>query len=291
MRGNNITDSEIIADIRRVARLLQHSPSSLEYMRHGRFDVTTLRRRFQASWQGIIEAAGLRYTPRTFRRIPATEEICSDLRRVMKEVNHPPTRAEYEARGNFGAETVRRRSGHKLWEDAIASLINVCREEVKSQQRKGGCYRTTEEWLARLHELSQKLGHAPTTREANEGGINAHQLCMRVGCNWVEVLKAAGIDIRRRTRHATLLSTKTEVLMEDVLRISRKLGRPASRLEYKKLGCYSDTTVRNRLGGWRQVKKIVNERFAQERIERRTHSNWINSISSGAEQHSVTSLM
>src|SRR5256885_2092929 len=123
MRGSNITESEIIADIRRVARLLSHSPSSVEYMRLERYDVTTLRRRFKSSWSRIIASAGLRYTPRTFRPIPSTEELRSDLRRVMREIGHPPTRAKYEARGSFGAETIRRRSGQKHLEDAVASLV------------------------------------------------------------------------------------------------------------------------------------------------------------------------
>ena len=262
-----ITDSEIISDIRRVARQLQHSPSSPEYMRHGRFDVTTLRRRFKTSWQRIIQTARLRYTPRTFRRIPSTEELRSDLRRVVREVKHPPTRAEYEASGNFSAETIRRRSGQKLWEDAVASLINVSREEVKRYQRKGGCYRITEEWLKRLHQLSERLGHAPTTRESNTAGINAYQLSLRVGGNWVEVLKAAEIDLRTRTPHATLLSTETEVLVEDVVRVSIRLGRAARRFEYRELGRYSDTMIRSRLGGWRQVKNVVRQKLHEGMIE------------------------
>lgn len=36
-----------------------------------------------------------------------------------------------------------------------------------------------------------ELGHAPTTREANDAGINAHQMCVRVVGNWVDVLASA----------------------------------------------------------------------------------------------------
>ncbi len=257
-----ITDSEIVSDLRRVARLLNHSPSSVEYRRYGRYNVRTVQRRFNRSWRQIIEGAGLRYTPRTCHRIPSTEELQSDLRSVMREIDHPPTRSEYQARGSFGAETVRRRSGQKRWEDAVASLIGVSREEVKRYQRKGGCYRTTDEWLAKLRQLSQKLGHAPTTRESNEAGINAHQLRLRVGGSWTDVLKVAGIDLQCRTRHARLLSTSTDELIEDVVRVSREIGRVAKMREYERSGRYSCTAIRGRVGGWRRVKKVVRERLA-----------------------------
>jgi len=37
-----VSKGEIISDIRAVARLLSHSPSSVEYKRLGRFDVRTV---------------------------------------------------------------------------------------------------------------------------------------------------------------------------------------------------------------------------------------------------------
>jgi hypothetical protein len=259
------TESELIADIRRVARLLRHSPSSVEYARFGRYHVRTLQRRFDTSWRGIVEAAGLRYTSRTSRRIPTTEELREDVRRVASEIGHPPTRRDYDHRGEFGPETIRRRTGEKKWEHAVASLTGFDHEDIKSRQRKGGCYRTTKEWLAKLRELSQKLGHAPTTREANQAGINAHELGNRVGGKWVEVLKAAGIDLNSRSRYAALRSTTTLELLEDVVRVSRRLGRPAKVCEYSARGHYSYTAISRRLGGWRQVKRVVGERLAEER--------------------------
>lgn len=141
--------------------------------------------------------------------------------------------------------------------NALAALTGINPEEVKHRQQRGGCYRTTRDWLTRLRELSQELGHAPTTRESNEGGINAHQLCLRVGGKWVDVLKAAGIDIRSRNKYAILRSTSTEMMIEDVVYISRRLGHIPTLREYKVHGRYSCRAVKNRLGGWRRVKQAV----------------------------------
>ncbi|HEY5883585.1 MAG TPA: hypothetical protein VIT88_02815 [Pyrinomonadaceae bacterium] len=258
---STISKNHIIIDIRRIARLLQHSPSSVEYRRLGRFHIRTVQKKFGVSWQRIVELAGLRYTPRTSSRIPTDQEVRADVFRVVRELNHPPTRREYEASGRFAAETVRRRSGQKRWEDAVASFAGVDREVIKSHQRRGGCYRTTAEWLSRLRELSQKLGHAPTTAEANKSGINANNLRQRVGGNWVTVLNAAGIDLRKRSRQAIALSIETEKFLEDVAKVARRLGRPPTMRDYQKHGCYPSTTARVRLGGWRHVKKTVNERL------------------------------
>jgi len=125
-KGFMISKAQIILDIRSVAQVLKHSPSSVEYMRYGRYDVKTIRRKFKSSWGRIIHSAGLRYTPRTCRRIPSTQELKRDLLRVMREVDRPPKRAEYEVRGLFGAETIKRRCGKKTWEDAVAFLATGC---------------------------------------------------------------------------------------------------------------------------------------------------------------------
>src|SRR5262249_5546794 len=160
---------------------------------------------------------------------------------VARLLGHPPARFEYAVHGNFDAETVRRRSGQKNWENAVATISGLNVEQIKSSQARGGCYRTTEEWLTKLRDLSVKLGHAPTTKEANAAGINSHQLYLRVGGKWAEVLTAAKIDLRKRPKRATLLATRTEVLIEDVLRVSRRLGRPAIAREYALQGQYSST--------------------------------------------------
>ena len=164
--------------------------------------------------------------------------------------------------GQFDAETLRRRSGKARWEDAVAVLTGFDREQIKHQQASGGCYRTTQEWLSKLHALSRELGHAPTTRDANEAGINAHQLCLRVGGKWIDVLQAADIDLQNRNKRAILLTTPTERLVEDLVAIARRLGKVPKAREYEAYGQYSHLALRGRLGGWREVKKLVTHKLS-----------------------------
>lgn len=255
------------SDVRRVARVLGHSPSSVEYARLGRYHIRTLQKRFKVSWKEIIANAALRYTPRTSYRIPTTQELRNDLLRVGHELDHAPTRAEYQARGKFDSETVRRRSGKKYWEDALVLLAGLDREEIKFQQAKGGCYRTTAEWLSKLKRLSLELGHAPTRAESNAGGINAHLLCLRLGGNWNDVLQFAGIDLRKRSRQAKILSTPTQSLVDDVVAVTSRLGFPPTVREYAKYGHYPYTAIRGRLGGWKKVKEIAQVRAGLNLVE------------------------
>src|SRR2546430_6239028 len=122
MKKFRLTKAEIISDLREVARVLGHSPSSVEYRRLGSYDLRTVQRKFKTSWSRIIDAAGLRYSPRTSGRIATTEELKRDLLRVARELDRPPTRGDYQKHGRFDAETIRRRSGKRNWEDAVAAL-------------------------------------------------------------------------------------------------------------------------------------------------------------------------
>ncbi len=262
MKSTRISKGEIIADLRVLARALNHSPSSVEYKRLGGYDLRTVQRKFRLPWSQIINSAGLRYSSRTSGRIACTEELKRDLLRVARELDHPPTRAEYQACGQFDAETMRRRSGMTKWEDAVAALTGLDREEIKRQQARGGRYRTTQEWLSKLQALSRELGHAPTTRESNEAGINAHQLCLRVGGKWIDVLKAAHIDIGKRSKRAILLSTPTETLIADVVVVAKRLGRAPKACEYAAYGHHSYLALRGRFGGWRPVKKLVRQKLS-----------------------------
>src|SRR5438874_7211970 len=259
---SRVTKAEMIADIRNVARALGHSPSSVEYGRLGRFDVRTVQRRFKMSWSRIINCTGLQYSSRTSGRIASTEELKRDLLRVARELDHPPTRGDYQKHGRFDAETVRRRSREQNWANAVAALTGLDREEIKRQQARGGCYRTTEEWLSRLGSLSLEIGHAPTTGEANKAGINAHALCLRISGNWINVLQAAHVDIGNRSERAVLLSTPIETLIEDVVAVGKRLGRAPKVSEYAACGHHSYLALRGRLGGWRQVKKLVNQKLS-----------------------------
>ena len=108
MRKQWVTKGELIADLRRVARLLGRSPSSPEYCWHGRYNEKTYRVKFGGSWAEIVARAGLLYTPRYCYRVPSLEELKRDLARVTRELGQPPepqaVPGAREVRGNREAQ-------------------------------------------------------------------------------------------------------------------------------------------------------------------------------------------
>ena len=283
MNRYRISKAAILSDVRALARSLNHSPSSVEYARSGRYDVRTVQRKFKLKWPEIINSAGLRYVARTSAEIAPTSELKRDVLRVLNELAAPPTKKEYDERGKFDSQVIMRRTGKNIWIDALISLTGLNPPELTEYRARRGCYRSTSEWLSKLNALAKELGHAPTTAEANASGINARSLCKRVGGNWSRVLEAAGIDLRQRKRYAILRETATETMVSDLVALSHRFGRPAKFREYASLGHYSAVALRGRIGSWRRLRQIVARRLAD-------HHNQIR-VSTGTSRTSSESAV
>jgi hypothetical protein len=257
-KKKRIRTSDLIDDIRRVAHEVGRSPSSVEYAKHGKYAVSTLRSRLGNSWRDIIEKrAGLRYTARVCHRIPTDAEIRRDLERVHFSLGHPPSYTDYKHLGAFNVETVKRRQFGKTWPEVVVAFIEADLEEVKRHQRLTWQYQTTAQWLGRVDELARILGHAPTTYEANQHGINVKTIRNRIGGSWHDVLRAAGVDLNRRSKRRILMSTSTQSLIEDVIIVAQKLGRPPSLREYLCRSKFKSVALSGRLGGWAKVTEQV----------------------------------
>lgn len=102
-----ISERELLADLRRVARETTAPLSEREYSSRGEFGVTTFRRRF-GSWNAAKRRAGLQ--TRDPERIDDAL-LLDDLRRVARAVDGSVTERAYADRGEFGVTTLRRRFG------------------------------------------------------------------------------------------------------------------------------------------------------------------------------------
>ena len=190
MPNPKLTPSEIIADIRRLARELGRQPNSEDYRERGRYAHTAPARAF-GSWRAAVEAAGLRF--KDTRRTPArTEaEIERDLRRVARRLGHPPSLAEYAEFGQYHYQTLTKRAGGR-WDQALVKYLRLDQDHAHAATQKARGLRTTAERLAEVRALAKRLRHVPTATEARRHGIATVELLRRVGA-WEEVLNAAGL--------------------------------------------------------------------------------------------------
>lgn len=89
--GAPVEDSELLADLQRVARELgQHTVGHKHYRELGRFDDTTISRRF-GSWNQALEAAGLQFTNR--KSIP-DEDLFENILTLWSHLGRQPRRRE-----------------------------------------------------------------------------------------------------------------------------------------------------------------------------------------------------
>jgi hypothetical protein len=145
--NRNVPESELIADLKRVANELQkNSVSCSEYNTRGRFHSDTLARRF-SSWSKAVEKAGLAKVPRNIKQI-TDEELLVDLKLVAKQIQMSGlTRDEYSERGQFSYANLSKRFGS--WNKAL---------DKAGLQRTVSFDITEEELFTNLAEIWMKLG-------------------------------------------------------------------------------------------------------------------------------------
>lgn len=143
-----LTDEELLADLRRVAELLdKDSVTAEDYSARGRCSPKTLRRRF-GSWFCALEKAGLKRT----RNLGMTrEELLADLRRVAADLRKDSvTIEEYRAHGRWSPNPFQLRFG---------SWFSALDEAGLARTRNLGI--TDEDLFENLEEVWIRLARQP----------------------------------------------------------------------------------------------------------------------------------
>ncbi len=144
----NISKDEFIADLKRVAlKLKKNALTHKDYNKYGRFNSSTLRRKF-GSWFSALTEAGLEKT----RNLNLTkDELVSDLKGVANKLKkNSITIEDYRKFGSFGASTIQSKFGS--WFKAL---------EIADLQKTRNFGITEEEYFKNLEEVWVKLGRQP----------------------------------------------------------------------------------------------------------------------------------
>jgi len=147
----NITDEELIADLKRVVfELKTDSLTQREYKEHGKFNISIFVYRFYG-WSKALETAGLKNGHSRTKIRMQDEELIADLKRVSSELkNDSLTRDEYNRHGKFHSSTLEARFG---------SWIKA--KEKAELKRRAHLRISDEEYLKNLEEVWIKLGKQP----------------------------------------------------------------------------------------------------------------------------------
>jgi Homing endonuclease associated repeat len=120
--------------------------------------------------------------------------------------------------------------------------------------------------LAAIKKCARKLRRTPTVAEIKRmTGITDYEIRKHFA-NVTQALYQAGIDVRGVGRPANTLA-----VLEDWGRVTRKLGRPPSYMDYRREGQYTNNSLLLRCGAWSRV----GERFQAEITQRKSENDWL----------------
>lgn len=164
-----LTDEEILQDIRNVARLLNSNYVSLsKYKKRGKHSQTAIQRHF-GTWKNALAVAGLRSEKNAdeLKRI-TDEEIFEDLRRVARHIQcDTVSYAAYIMHGKYSHHNIFKRFGK--WNIALQKAglngTGFSKDIITEQQ----CFDEIERiWI--------QLGRQPTTTDIINKGVSKYSI-------------------------------------------------------------------------------------------------------------------
>lgn len=150
----HVSDSELIADIKHVAKKLRKRSITLaEYKQHGKFYGDTASKRF-GGWKGALEKAGLM----TDRKAETAKLILLDIQRAARKLKKQTiSTREYLMLGNFSVDVIKYHFGS--WENAVNSAGLTYKKYHKPTKR---------DLLENLKNAWLLLGRQPLCKEMKQ---------------------------------------------------------------------------------------------------------------------------
>lgn len=111
-----VSDEELLAELRRLEDELDHEPRIKDVREHGKFAPSTFTRRF-GSWLEAREAAGQTGTAELLDRRVSRDELITALQTVAMEVGRAPSQRDMTEHGEYSVRPFYREFGS--WLDAL----------------------------------------------------------------------------------------------------------------------------------------------------------------------------
>lgn len=224
-----ISDRELLGDIRQVSEIVGDTPTMSDYKEHGEYDESTAMDRF-GSWNSAVSEAG--FEPNTK---PTDQDLLNDIQRVVEIIGEAPSQSEYNDYGNYSASYIERR--FDSWNDAIS--------EAGYEPYTRNEFIPIEDLLADLEQVASLLDNPPSMEDYNELGNYSANTIRRRADGWNNALQQMDLDINKRH------SIPDEELLAELSRVTEKLDKPPSIKEFKQNGDFDPSTLIKRFGEWR----------------------------------------
>jgi SOS-response transcriptional repressor LexA len=225
----NIDKSDLIDELRRLAKELDRTPTSRDMADQGKYGTATYTHKF-GSWNDAVQEAGLEVVRR--RDVPRHDMI-SEIQRLADELGEPPAVYQMRDQGKLGVTTISREFG--TWNDALEHAGYEPNKEMDVSEEK-----LTQE-LTRLHD---ELGRPPKAEEMSRHGAYSIGTFERRFGSWNAALERAGFDLHNRT------NIPRDELLDELTRLSDVLDRTPTSIDMESSGRFAHATYRRAFGSW-----------------------------------------
>lgn len=224
-----IETEDLLADLRRVVKELDKTPSLNEYEEHGEYSNWTITNRF-GSWNEAMSAIG--EEPNKRKTKIDMRDILADLKYVSDEIGKTPLKKEYQEHGKYSTSTFDQR--FESWEAALDAIgQEPCTSSVRIERQ---------DLLNDLNRVASQLERTPKQTEYDKyGEYSSDVFCDRFG-SWNDAITAIG-----RKPNSNL---SRENLLTDLKDVAKKLEKSPTMREYDKHGKYSSKTFYNKFDSW-----------------------------------------
>ena len=185
--GRRFPREFLVAEIKRVARIVGDMPTMTQFEKHSDVSAVTLVKRFKG-WKNALASAG--FDSSGIRTTYDEQDLKAELIRVAQKLGHTPSTTEFAANSNFSASTVTKRLGGS-WPLACRSVGLVPPVIENKPPAKGGWNKGQRKFKISKDELSYLY---------ETEGLSASAIATRLGASRQSVLRALrehGIEIKR----------------------------------------------------------------------------------------------
>jgi very-short-patch-repair endonuclease len=202
MESNRYPRDFLVAEIKRVAKIVGETPKMLQFERHSEVAVVTVAKRFNG-WKNALAAAG--FNPTKIRTKYDDQELKNELTRVAAQLGHTPSSDEFDKCSDFSASTVSRRLG--------GSWVAACRSAGLPPQIIGNIHQVVGGWNKGQRKFSIAKDQLLYLYETE--GLSASAIAVRLGTSKNSVLRSLrehGVAIKR-LHYSMPKATSIEELM------------------------------------------------------------------------------
>jgi len=185
--GRRFPREFLVAEIKRVARIVGEMPTMAQFEEHSDVSAVTLAKRFKG-WKNALASAG--FDSSRARTTYDEQDLKDELTRVAQKLGHTPSTTEFAANSDFSASTVTQRLGGS-WPLACRSVGLVPPIIENKPPPKGGWNKGQRKFKISKDELSYLY---------ETEGLSASAIATRLGTSRTSVLRTLreyGFEIKR----------------------------------------------------------------------------------------------